>query len=121
MRIVLLALRTLFPGAFYNSVVGRSMKAVRRRHAAAPVRIVSDLYYGATQVGPQHLAIWYLVGTNADLDNARTSGFESTLAAETREQMRRRGYPDAALEHIHVGVESVENIEKAGGAYLYFK
>lgn len=121
MRLVRLALRTLFPGAFYNSVAGRSIKAVRRRHAAAPIPIVRDLYYGATRVGPQHLAIWYLVSTNAELDAAKTSGFERVLAADTRDEMRGRGYPDAALGRVHVGIESVENVEKAGSAYWYFK
>ena len=120
MRVVLLLLRRLVPGVFYDVITILAMNAVRRQHGGE-IRIASQFYYGANYIDPKHLVVWYLVATNAEMNEAKSSGIEQAMAAETRRQLLRRGYPAEAIDKIHVGIESNENIEKAGGAYRYFK
>jgi len=34
--------------------------------------------------------------------------------------LKRNGYPASAVSEAHVGLESAENVDKAGGWYRYF-
>src|SRR5688572_21942288 len=112
MRLITLAARRLFPGAFYEFIIGRAIKAVLRRHSSGSIRIVRHLYYGATYINPRHLVIWYIVDSNDELNAAKTSTASQTIFDDTRAELLRRGYPAAAVDVIHVGLESQENIDK---------
>ena len=78
------------------------------------------MHYGATYLDPVHLAVWYIVQTNADLAKAKASGLEHDLAEATRAALASRGYAAAAVPAIHVSVESQERIKASGGWRIHF-
>ena len=43
------------------------------------------------------------------------------MRAETNAALVRNGYPVESMPGVHVGLESRENIDKAGGWYQYFR
>ncbi len=121
MRLVYLLLRMLLLGPSYGAIVTAAILGTRRRFRASEPEIVGNLHYGANYIHPKHLAIWYFVRTNRDLEEARANGMEQGLRAETRRLLSRFGYPKSVLPEVHVGMESRENVDKAGGDWRYFQ
>lgn len=115
-----LLLRMVTRGPYYGFIVRRSVRQVLKGVAGTAPSIVDWLFYGATYIDPKHLAIWYLVRTNDDLRQAGAAGLDQRLRDATRAALKRNGYPASAVSEAHVGLESAENVDKAGGWYRYF-
>ena len=59
--------------------------------------IVEHFYYGAFDIAPQHLVIWYLYRTNDELDVAKKSGLCDEIVSKTKELLKKHKYPIDAL------------------------
>ena len=120
MRTVALFLQLVFIGGYHAIIIRRSVRRVLKDNHALH-RIDRWIYYGATYLDPKLLVIWFLVKTNADLEDAKQKGVESQLQTATRKSLAEHGYALAALDHIHVGLDSTENVDGAGGWQRYFQ
>ena len=107
----------------WDRIVDAATDAVVRSSKDRGPAIESHLHYGAMGIDPKHLAIWYIYRTDEDLAAARSGGDEASLIALTRAELARLGFPQAALQEIHVGCESRETIEREAGGnpYQFFK
>ena len=56
-------------------------------------RIVDCFYYGAYDIRPQHLVIWFLFETDSDLDEARSSGLCYRITSASVANLISAGYP----------------------------
>jgi hypothetical protein len=107
-------------GPYYAVLVRLSVRSALREKHVARCGIKRWRWYGANYIDPKHLAIWFLVKSTRELDDAKAQGAVERLGAETRRQLKRHGYPAKSLSEVHIGVESDENIERGGGFSVYF-
>ena len=112
--------RAVTLGPYYSFIVHRAVRDVLDHLPKEHPEITEWLHYGATYLDPKHLVIWYLVATTAQLTTARTGGIEDILRKATRAALEASGYPPLAVPHVHIGLESQENLDQAGGWYHYF-
>lgn len=60
-------------------------------------KLVDSFFYGAYDIAPQHLVIWYLFKTNNDLQEAKNSGLTNIIIQNTTKVMIENGYPKEAF------------------------
>lgn len=115
-----LVFRWVFLGFRYDRQVSRATSQVKSfmNTSGHACRVV---FYGATFIDPKHLAIHFVFKTNAETQAIKEGGLEDVIIARCKEMLVKEGYPEKSLDGIYIGVESDENIEKAGGEYYYFK
>ncbi len=61
-------------------------------------KIYQHFFYGAFDIEPQYLVVWYLFETDAELEVAKSSGYCDELETITIETLLRLGYPKEAFE-----------------------
>ncbi len=80
-----------------------------------------SIFFGAMGVDPVHLVIWYFLNRDADLAEARSTGWTDRIDAATRSALRDNGYPEAVIPQIHVSFGSHEDVERqTDGNYWYY-
>ena len=114
------AASTVIPRQLPCLVIRRAVKEVLRNYNGLP-RIERWINYGATYLDPRLLVLWFLVKSNGELQEAKRAGLDSQFEREVKKSLAGYGYPTSAVEQIHVGLESSENVDRAGGWYNYFK
>ncbi len=61
-------------------------------------KIYEHFFYGAFDIAPQNLVIWYLFETDEDLEIAKASGFCTELKELTIKNLISSGYPEDAVD-----------------------
>lgn len=120
MRLIYILLRALVLCPLYGVIVTLAIIGTKRNFRGSRPEIVGNLHYGSNFIGPEHLAIWYFVRTNVDLEEAKTSGLVERVEKTTRDLLSRYLYPKTALPKINISIESNENVDKGGG-WEYFR
>lgn len=65
--------------------------------------IYEYFFYGAFDIAPQNLVVWYLFKTDEELEIAETSGFCKELRELTIKNLIELGYPNEAFEATKTG------------------
>ena len=78
-------------------------------------KIYQHFFYGAFDLAPENLVIWYLFETDDDLDKAQEIGLCAELDATTTRNLIFYGYPEEAVEKIDTSSKSYK-IEFRGEA-----
>lgn len=76
-------------------------------------KVVDSFFYGAYDIAPQYLVIWYIFKTNDDLTEANKSGLTKIIAENTTKVMIENGYPKQAF--IDTEFPITKKISFAGG------
>ncbi|MBR4057041.1 MAG: hypothetical protein IKK00_02750 [Oscillospiraceae bacterium] len=70
-------------------------------------KIYQHFFYGAFDIEPQHLVVWYLFETDAELEAAKTSGYCVELERATIHNLIALGYPKGAFELTNMGAPKI--------------
>ena len=65
-------------------------------------KIYQHFFYGAFDLAPQNLAIWYLFETDVEYEEAHKTGLCNELVANTIHNLISCGYPEEALEKADI-------------------
>ena len=87
---------------------------------------IMHLFYGAVDISPRNLVVWYVFETDSDLKSAKASGLCDEITKETVNNLILNGYPEDALKtegKSTVCFTTQEDVDrKADGDYrLYFQ
>lgn len=83
--------------------------------------IVDYISYGAIDLDPRHLAVWFAFADNAALAEAQACGHPAHIRSTLLRMLRKQGYPAEALSEIHVGFVGKQEVDEAGGPWIYFR
>lgn len=80
--------------------------------------IYEYFFYGAFDIAPQNLVVWYLFETDAELGKAKSSGLCNELEELTVKNLISSGYPKEAfgLTETDFSVFSADKIDAQDGA-----
>lgn len=86
-------------------------------------KIYMHFFYGAFDINPKNLVVWFLFETDSDLNKAKQSGLCEEIKNLTVENLISAGYPPEALRENSVSFTSQEDIDKKanGDHHLYFQ
>lgn len=87
-------------------------------------KIYQHFLYGAFDIEPQYLVVWYLFETDAELELAKSSGYCEELERTTIQNLISLGYPQEVFElRQMISFTTKEDIDnQANGDYhLYFQ
>lgn len=91
--------------------------------------ITYSTFYGAVEIAPYNLAIWYFFKTDNDLSKAQGNGLADNIKKLTINEMINNGYPPYTFENTteinkdFIYFSSEEDVKNTTGGnyYYYFK
>jgi hypothetical protein len=106
-----------------DGIVSAAMSRVAAAIAGRHPLVTSHFSYGASAIHPRHLVSWYVFGTNAEWEAAKTNGLIPNIEQLTRAELVAGGYPSDGAQQMMVCFTSDEDIQReTGGDYwAYFK
>jgi hypothetical protein len=108
-------------GAERDAIIKSAMTAVAEALPRGTPLLKEYFHYGATGIGPEHLAMWYMFAANADLARAKASGVTARMAQATRAELAARGYPADVAARLAVSFTTDEDARGSGlNFYEYF-
>ncbi len=90
-------------------------------------KIAEHFFYGAFDIAPQNLVVWYLFSTDAELETAKSKGLCDELKNATFKNLVSCGYPKEAFastdRKVSVAFTTHEDIDRKtnGDYHLYFQ
>ena len=81
-----------------NRIIKKAVKKTVSDFADRTPKIYEHFFYGAFDIAPQYLAVWYLFKTDAELETAKASGYCDDLEKATISNLIDLGYPQEAFE-----------------------
>jgi hypothetical protein len=106
--------------AALEPVVNRALAAVRQAVAGRAPAVREAFFYGAIGIDPKHLALWFIFARETDVATATRNGLVQEIGTTMRQSLRTEGYPEPAIDQVHVSVASDEAIHRAGGFRAFF-
>ena len=77
-------------------------------------KIYTHFFYGAFDIDPRSLAVWYLFETDAELEAAKDCGFCSEIEEATVKNLISAGYPKEAFESAETKIPADDIIVDGG-------
>ncbi len=99
-----------------NRIIKKAVKKTVSDFADRTPKIYEHFFYGAFDIAPQYLVVWYLFQTDAELETAKSSGYCDDLEKATISNLIDLGYPQEAFEITNMGTP---NITFCGGTEEY--
>ena len=90
-----------------NRIIKKAVKKVVAEFADRTPRIYENFFYGAFDIAPQNLVVWYLFQTDAELETAKSSGYCDDLEKATIRNLIDLGYPQEAFEITNMGAPNI--------------
>lgn len=90
-----------------NRIIKKAVQKTVSEFSDRTPKIYEHLYYGAFDIAPQYLVIWYLFGNDAELEAAKKSGYCNELAEATIRNLSAAGYPMEAFEITDMGTADI--------------
>lgn len=84
-----------------NRIIKKAVAKTVREYGDRTPRIYQHFFYGAVDMAPQNLVVWYLFETDSELKTAETSGVCNELQKMTVKNLLLLGYPEEAFERSH--------------------
>lgn len=84
-----------------KKAVDNTVKALSSRTP----KIFEYFFYGAFDIAPQNLVVWYLFETDEELEIAKSSGFCAELQELTIKNLISLGYPEEAFDSSKTDVK----------------
>lgn len=104
----------------YEAIVQRALDQVLRAFYDLDPPITNFIFYGAIDIDPIYLTIWFAFADAAALQLAQERGHCQRLGAAVRTALISGGFPADKLRDGAVGFVSEQEVEEAGGPWLYF-
>ena len=82
-----------------NLIIKKAVKKTVSDFADRTPKIYEHFFYGAFDIAPQYLVVWYLFQTDAELETAKSSGYCDDLEKATISNLIDLGYPQEAFEN----------------------
>ena len=83
-----------------NRIIKKAVAKTITAFADRTPKIYQHFFYGAFDIAPENLVIWYLFETDDDLNKAQEIGLCAELDAITIKNLIFYGYPEEAVEKI---------------------
>ena len=80
-----------------NRIIKKGVEKTVAEFADRTPSIYEHFFYGAFELAPQNLVIWYLFETDAELESAKSSGYCDELQNATIINLIDLGYPKDAF------------------------
>ena len=76
----------------------KSIEETVSEYSTSLPKIIEHFFYGAIEIAPQYLVIWYLFDRDSDLAEAQASGLCERIRCSTVQHLKDHGYPVEAFE-----------------------
>jgi hypothetical protein len=90
-----------------NRIIKKAVKKTIVDFSNRTPKIYQHFFYGAFDIAPQHLVVWYLFETDDELESAKETGFCDELVMATIENLINFGYPKEAFEITYMGTPNM--------------
>ena len=90
-----------------NRIIKKAIAKTVAAFADRTPKIYEHLFYGAFDIEPQYLVVWYLFKTDSELKIAKSSGFCDDLEKATIRNLIDFGYPQEAFEITNMGTPNI--------------
>lgn len=104
----------MFLGSRRKRIIEKAVKKTLMQVSGRSQRIREHFFYGAYDEAPQYLVVWYLFETDAELAEAKESGFCEEIERLTIDNLILSGYPKEAFELTKMEIPT-EKIKFKGG------
>lgn len=81
-----------------ENIIQKSMKSVLVNFKNTRPSITFNTFYGAVEIDPYNLAIWYFFKTDEELKTAIQNGLTNKIKQLTIEEMIKNGYPISEIQ-----------------------
>lgn len=78
-------------------IIKKAVEDTVKAFSSRTPKIFEHFFYGAFDIAPQNLVIWYLFETDEELEIAESSGFCAELKELTIKNLISSGYPEEAV------------------------
>ena len=92
-----------------NRIIKKALKKTVAEFNDRTPALYEHFFYGAVDIAPQCLVVWYLFETDAELESARSCGYCDELEKATIRNLIDLGYPPKAFEITKIGDSSKIN------------
>ncbi len=97
-----------------NRIIKKAIEKTVKEVAEKTPKIYEHFFYGAFDIAPQNLVVWYLFETDIELQDAKETGYCDELEKMTIDNLISLGYPKEAFALTKVDVPT-DKITFQGG------
>ena len=90
-----------------NRIIKKAVAKTIAAFANRTPKIYQHFFYGAFDIAPQNLVVWYLFETDAELEAAKSSGYCNELENATIRNLIDLGYPREAFEFTNMDTPNI--------------
>ncbi len=99
-------------------IIKKAVENTVKAFSSRTPKIFEHFFYGAFDIAPQNLVVWYLFETDEELEIAKSSGFCTELKELTIKNLISLGYPKEAVDSTKTDINnfSDDRIKIKGGS-----
>ena len=90
-----------------NRIIKKAVAKTAEDFSDRTPAIYEHFFYGAFELAPQNLVIWFLFETDDELESAQSSGYCDELRNAAFNNLISLGYPKKAFESAHMDLPQI--------------